>query len=301
MNFSILPWFHLMFGNHTNLFFHAVIVGNWNVKKVERQSARACFTWDISISPEHYPMHATQLLLTGQVCPMPMSSVPHAWGTLDRKSTLFKLIAIFFLKGVVFMFWHDIVYIELFYCVTNFELVWTWRVAVVENAKKCRLYPTFPYISYSWQVASYFYFGSLGWGKWRTRRYICSSRVRLNLWNWLRVKERNEIISKSKFQKMFWLEFANRWWEVTRQFVWLDHTSSLDSYSKKIHKTLTRRACDSTREPTNMIRPHHCWQATQQSITLHYYPIYSVTVLTETFFNVKTSVGFPGETKNNSQ
>jgi len=39
-----------------------------------------------------------------------------------------------------------IVYIELLYCVINFELVWTWnKVAVVENAKKCRLYPTFPY------------------------------------------------------------------------------------------------------------------------------------------------------------
>jgi len=64
-------------------------------------------------------------LLTGQVHPMLMSSVPQAWGTLDRKSTLFKLIVRFFLKGVVFMFWHDIVYIELLYCVTNFELVWT--------------------------------------------------------------------------------------------------------------------------------------------------------------------------------
>ena len=56
---------------------------------------------------------------------MLMSSVPHAWGTLDRKSTLFKLIVKFFLTGVVFMFWHDIAYIELLYCVTNFELVLT--------------------------------------------------------------------------------------------------------------------------------------------------------------------------------
>jgi len=32
---------------------------------------------------------------------------------LDRKSTLLKLILKFFLKGVVLMFWHDIVYIEL--------------------------------------------------------------------------------------------------------------------------------------------------------------------------------------------
>jgi len=44
---------------------------------------------------------------------------------LDRKITLFKLIVKFFLKGVVFMFWHDIVYVELLYCVINFELVWT--------------------------------------------------------------------------------------------------------------------------------------------------------------------------------
>ena len=77
------------------------------------------------ISHEHYAMHASQLFLTGQVYPMLMSSVPRARGTLDRKSTLFKLIVKFFLKGVVFMFWHDIVYIELLYCATNFELVWT--------------------------------------------------------------------------------------------------------------------------------------------------------------------------------
>jgi len=56
---------------------------------------------------------------------MLMSSVPHTWGTLDRRSTLFKLIVKFFLNSVVFMFWHDIVDIELLYCVTNFELVWT--------------------------------------------------------------------------------------------------------------------------------------------------------------------------------
>jgi len=65
------------------------------------------------------------ILLTGQVCPMLMSSVPNAWGTLDRKSTLFELIVQFFLKGVVFMFWHDIVYIEMLYCVTNSKFVWT--------------------------------------------------------------------------------------------------------------------------------------------------------------------------------
>jgi len=64
-------------------------------------------------------------LMTGQVYSMLISNVPQAWGRLDRKRTLFKLIVKFFLKGFVFMFWHDIVYIELLYCVTNFELVWT--------------------------------------------------------------------------------------------------------------------------------------------------------------------------------
>jgi len=68
-------------------------------------------------------MHVTQLFLTCQVYPMLMSSVPHAWSTFDRKSTLFELIVKFFLQGIVFMFWHDIVFIELLYCVTNFELV----------------------------------------------------------------------------------------------------------------------------------------------------------------------------------
>jgi len=72
------------------------------------------------IPHEHYAMHAIQLFLTGQVYPMLMLSVPHAWGTLDRKSTLFKLI-----EGRCFHVWHDVVYIELFYCVRNFELVWT--------------------------------------------------------------------------------------------------------------------------------------------------------------------------------
>jgi len=66
-------------------------------------------------------------------------------GHTRQKSPLFKLIVKFFLKGVVFMFWHDIVYIELLYCVTNFQLVWTWnKVVVVENAKKCRQNSTFP-------------------------------------------------------------------------------------------------------------------------------------------------------------
>jgi len=43
-------------------------------------------------------------LLTGQVYPMLISSVPHAWSTLDRESTVFKLIAKFFLKDLVSMY-----------------------------------------------------------------------------------------------------------------------------------------------------------------------------------------------------
>jgi len=89
-------------------------------------------------------------LLTGQVYTMLMSCVPQAWAYSTEKvpSTLFKLIVKFFLKGVVFVFLHCIVYIELLYCVTNFELVWTWnKVAVVENAKKLTV-PTFPEIHF---------------------------------------------------------------------------------------------------------------------------------------------------------
>jgi len=78
---------------------------------VERQSEVPTLH---GISHEHYAMHATQLVLTGQVYPMLMSSVPQVWDTLDRTSTLFKWIVKFFLKGVVFMFWRDILHIELF-------------------------------------------------------------------------------------------------------------------------------------------------------------------------------------------
>jgi len=46
-------------------------------------------------------------------------------GAHSAEKVLFLMIVKFFLKGVAFMFWHDIVYIGLLYCVTNFELVWT--------------------------------------------------------------------------------------------------------------------------------------------------------------------------------
>jgi len=43
-----------------------------------------------------------------------------------------------------------------------------------------------------------------GWTKWRTRRYICYSRVRLDLWNWLRVKGRSRVPTNAdeKFTKV---------------------------------------------------------------------------------------------------
>jgi len=37
------------------------------------------------ISREHYAMHATQLFLTGQVYPILLSSVPHAWAHSTEK------------------------------------------------------------------------------------------------------------------------------------------------------------------------------------------------------------------------
>jgi len=70
-------------------------------------------------------MHAAQFLLTIQVYPVLMPSVAQTRGTFDRNSTLFTMVAKFYLRGVVLMFWHDIVYIELLYCVTNSELVQT--------------------------------------------------------------------------------------------------------------------------------------------------------------------------------
>jgi len=42
-----------------------------------------------------------------------------------EKNTRLKSIVKIFLKGVVFMLWYGILDIELLYCMTNFELVWT--------------------------------------------------------------------------------------------------------------------------------------------------------------------------------
>jgi len=59
------------------------------------------------ISHEHYAMHATQLFLTGQVYPILMSVKCTPF--LRQKKYPFQIIVKCFLRGVVLMFWHDIV------------------------------------------------------------------------------------------------------------------------------------------------------------------------------------------------
>ena len=85
-------------------------------------------------------------LLTGQVYPMLMSSAPHAWAYSIEKVPFLNWLYNFFLKGVVFLSWHDIVHIELLYSVTKSKFDWTCiKVAAVKNAKMRLPYPTFPY------------------------------------------------------------------------------------------------------------------------------------------------------------
>jgi len=117
------------------------------------------------ISRDHYAMHATQLFIDRSGVPLLMSGVPHACGTPDRKSTLFKLVVNFFLKGVVFMFWHDIVYIELVYCVTTSKHVLTWnKVAVVKNVKSVNCTPP-PNITYAPKIVFAHSFARVRWTK----------------------------------------------------------------------------------------------------------------------------------------
>jgi len=70
-------------------------------------------------------MHAIQLFIDQLSVPDAHVECAPGMGHIRQKSTLFELMGKFSLKSVVFMFWHDVVYIELLYCVTNFELVWT--------------------------------------------------------------------------------------------------------------------------------------------------------------------------------
>jgi len=84
-----------------------------------RVNIMQCTQPNFLLTGQVYPilMSSVPPILMSSVPPIFMSSVPRAWGIFDRKSTLFKLVVKFFVKGVVFMFWHDIVFIELLYCV----------------------------------------------------------------------------------------------------------------------------------------------------------------------------------------
>ena len=121
-------------------------------EKVVRQSASAYYTWDITwtlcnaCDPAFYwPVRCSPC--SCQVCSM--------HGVHSTEKVPFSIDCRIFSKGVVFIFWHHIAHIELLYCVTNFELVWTWnKVAVFEDAKKSRLYPTLPYHDSHWLLVA---------------------------------------------------------------------------------------------------------------------------------------------------
>ena len=53
------------------------------------------------------------------------------------------------------MLWHDTVYIELLYCVTTFELVWTRNeVAVIEMQKSVDCSPLSPTNVFYWLLGA---------------------------------------------------------------------------------------------------------------------------------------------------
>ena len=84
-------------------------------------------------------------LLTGQVYPMHGAHSTEKVPFLNWLQNFFWL-SLFSCFGMKTTTWkQDIVDMELLYCVINFELVWAWnKVAAVEKAKTCRLYPTSP-------------------------------------------------------------------------------------------------------------------------------------------------------------
>jgi len=71
------------------------------------------------ISHTHYAMHATQLFIDRSGAPHAHVECAACLGHTRQKNYPFKFIVQFFLKGVVFMFWHDVVHIELLYCVRD--------------------------------------------------------------------------------------------------------------------------------------------------------------------------------------
>jgi len=69
-----------------------------------------------------YAMHATQLFIDRPGVPHAHVQCAPCMGHIRQKTCPFQIGCKIFLKGVVFMFWHDILYMELLYCVTKFEL-----------------------------------------------------------------------------------------------------------------------------------------------------------------------------------
>ena len=133
MNFSILHWFQSMFGNNTNLFCDAVIVGNQNAKKVERQSV----TWDImwilwnAWNPTFYwPVRCTPCL-----------------GHTRQKKYPFQIDCKIFSEGRWF-------HVLAWYYVTNFKLIWTWNIR--SSGCKCKKVSTVPHppLDELWKLAT---------------------------------------------------------------------------------------------------------------------------------------------------
>jgi len=103
------------------------------------------------VSREHYAMHATQLLIDWWGVPHAHIECAAGKGHTPQKKCHFWIDCKIFSEGrfLRVLAGYCVHSVALFYCVTNFSLVWTWnKVAVVEKAKKCRLYPTLPYIKY---------------------------------------------------------------------------------------------------------------------------------------------------------
>jgi len=126
------------------------------------------------------------------------------------------------------------------------------------------------FFSARFKSQSMFTSGHFG-GMWKTRKYISGSKVELDLWKWLRVKERSKmetVFTKnvdlntldSKLVKQHWAPFFNSLGTIfvakkdvgkMLNFIFLDTDSSLQTNGSKrfdnsCYLTLTRPSCDST-------------------------------------------------------
>jgi len=82
MNFSILHWFHLMFGNHTKKFCHAVIVGKTE-NSGEAVSKRLFYIHHVNI------MQCMQPKLFIDWSSVPHTQVECAGGRVDKNHDFF--------------------------------------------------------------------------------------------------------------------------------------------------------------------------------------------------------------------